>query len=221
MRSAVYRLWVHRSGSGNVDAYLGPRRMGDEFKVSLHESRSDLPARGHIAISEGLREVVALPDRFLSIWSRTSTELSIDNEFHLIFPTSELALEPSGDDDFEEVAWLAAAPEGGALEVIVLSGPASEHCNITGANAANLLVFMSLAEGRMMWVLSAVHQRMPPEVVSQIERTKAVIRTRKPDFSIGAPILDEPGTRVLLGMGREGRPIGWIEVSFSANAGAA
>src|SRR5438034_916009 len=86
-RSAVYRAWSQASASGNTDVYLALRRMGSEFKLSLHEPREKKPARAHISVSEDTQAEVRLANRFLNVWPRVDDTDALENEFHIIFPT--------------------------------------------------------------------------------------------------------------------------------------
>jgi hypothetical protein len=195
--------------------------MGSEFKLSLHEPREKKPARAHISVTEDTQAEVRLADRFLNVWPRAANSDALENEFHLIFPTSELRIEGPDEDDFAGVNWLPAAPVGGALEVLFVSGPSSENDNLKAANGENVLATLPLSPSRSCWVLRVVHAALPAELVAQIERTKAKLRTQKPTFAVGDVDFDEPGTRVQLGMARDGRPLGWIEASFIADVPAA
>lgn len=195
--------------------------MGSEFKLSLHETREEKPARAHISVTEDTQAEVRLADRFLSVWPRNAASDAPENEFHIIFPTSELRIEGPEEDDFGDVNWLPPAPVGGAIEVLFISGPSGENEHLKAANGENLLATLPLSPIRSCWVLRIVHRALPPELVAKIERTKAMLRRQEPTFALGDVDFDEPGTRVQLGMARDGRPLGWIEASFIADVPAA
>jgi hypothetical protein len=194
--------------------------MGQEFKLSLHEQRKSLPPRGHISLSGETQAAIGLKDRFLHVWPRSTDGEHLHNEFHVILPTSELRIEGQDEDDFSRVNWLPPGPAGGAVEIIVVSGPAADHDNVLRANVMDVLTTLSVSATRRCWVLRTTHRQLSTEIVAQIAQTKEKVRTREPNFSLGNPALDEPGTRAFLGLARDNQPIGWIEASFTSGATA-
>src|SRR4051794_7072473 len=90
-RTAVYRVWAPKSSPNmNEDVYLTLWRMGNEFRISLHGERENLPAVAHQAVTKGTRDLAGLDSRILHTWNRVQPSIHFEPEFEIVALTSEL-----------------------------------------------------------------------------------------------------------------------------------
>lgn len=226
-RSAVYRVWAPKPDSGKGDVYFALRRMGEEFKISLHAPRHELKARGHIAVSRETQNKVGLDERFLHLWERPDPSLDNPPDFELFLLGSELREEPPIEDDFTDVCWLNPPPDAGGLVVSVMvtaSDDVATWEELLGHHS-QLLTHFRLGDGSSCLVASQVVPELPTDFRAMVNRAKARMRSSQLEFTVGAPSLDDPILRAIVGAERNaGGPVtAWIEVDLSRSpeAGAA
>lgn len=217
-RSAVYRVWAPKPESGKGDVYISLRRMGEEFKMSLHALRGSMSARGHIAVSRDTQRQVGLDERFLQTWERPPRAPDSPPDFQLFLLGSELRTEADIEDDFTNVSWLAPPPvEGGLVVSVIITSGEKPGREMTIDGRFQVLAQFDLGDGSTCRVTSQVVPELPADFRSMIERAKDRMRSAPMDFAIGAPSIDDPLLRAIIGAEKYagGQVSVWIEVNLA------
>jgi len=214
-RSGVYRIWAPAAASGKSDMYVVPRRLGQEFKISLHAAQGDLPPRGHLAVSKSLQGEVGIRNRFLQVWDRDERGAGIlGPEFQIILPTSELHLEPEGEDTFDGVRWLRPAAADGAVQISVMCGLSAQlELWLLQNRDCEVCARFELANGQSCIVAAIWWSSIDPSCRAHMTRAVGGLRIRQPTFVLGQPTFSDPSTRATIGGASPGMPVTWIEVN--------
>jgi hypothetical protein len=111
LTSNSWKIWTTKAG----DVYVACRDNFKEVKVSLHASGRWRMGFTTEAVTQNTNLLAQGQNRAWEIWDRPPETLpDTVIAFHLIFPTSELAVRPEQRDpsDWKRVMYIEAAPSG-------------------------------------------------------------------------------------------------------------
>lgn len=117
-RSGIWRAWTTSKKS---DVYIAARGFAGELKVSLHES-----GKCYLGVpSERIEDIRDEDDRFshfwqsrhMQRWNRANIAQQVTLGLTIIFPTSELLVDPWEVKAGKEVIWIPPAPTDQAVHL--------------------------------------------------------------------------------------------------------
>jgi len=111
LTSNAWRMWTSKHG----DVYIACRDNFQDAKVSLHSSGRWRMGYTSTAIEKNDKLLSGHDNRAWEVWEKPPTSLpGVVTAFHLIFPTSELAVRPEQrpPDNWKRVIYVDPAPPG-------------------------------------------------------------------------------------------------------------
>src|SRR5208337_4392186 len=162
-RSSSWKLWAQ--GAKKSDLYLSCRAWGGSFKVSFHESGA-----WHVAFTKEFIKKehgywAPSSARFKDRWTRPEDFTpGYAIAFRIVFPWGSPSV--SLEEPEPDLIWVPAAPEGHAVEFVVLIGRSivsfdEKEWPGKDTMATELLGSFVLANGEPIWV---VHHIIPFEL---------------------------------------------------------
>lgn len=172
LHSSIARIWLH-----NSNVYASFRAFAGTWKASIHYPRPGFPKTIRYTgfTLEHARSIApsAMPidreQRTECEWEGLEIAPGFFIEFRFRIPHSELRRFDISKELLAEVIWVAAPPEGAAIEFLILSGPASYEGPVPVPDneaPVECLVDERLQDGRRIWVIQYVIPAPTPDAMN-------------------------------------------------------
>lgn len=179
--------WIILTGKPG-DVYIACRDNFKEAKVSLHASGRWRMAWSETAVAKNSRLLSSDGKRTWDVWDEPPPSLpGVVTAFHLIFPTSELAVRPERrpSNDWSRVIYIEAAPPGQMVLVTLFVTAGDPILEPQGGGPSIRLASLGIGEGRSAQLVA--YGAPEADIPAIIERCTSQARIKAQSENVALP----------------------------------